>query len=64
MSGEQIKLFLVDGTSGGLTTADITNRTSPRLFGDLVRFLQNCSSATKPRASAPTAQGHLEPTQA
>ena len=27
MSGKQIKLFLVDGTPGGLTTAEITNWT-------------------------------------
>ena len=25
MSGKQIKLFLADGTPGGLTTAEITN---------------------------------------
>ena len=27
MSGKQIRLFLVDGTPGGLTTAEITNWT-------------------------------------
>jgi len=27
MAGQQIKLFLVDGTPGGLTTAEITNWT-------------------------------------
>jgi hypothetical protein len=27
MGGKQIKLFLVDGTAGGLTTAEITNWT-------------------------------------
>lgn len=27
MSGKQIKLFLVDGTPGGLSTAEITNWT-------------------------------------
>jgi len=27
MSGKQIKLFLIDGTPGGLTTAEITNWT-------------------------------------
>jgi hypothetical protein len=27
MSGKQIKLFLIDGTRGGLTTAEITNWT-------------------------------------
>lgn len=27
MSGKQLKLFLVDGTPGGLTTAEITNWT-------------------------------------
>ena len=30
MSGKQIKLFLVDGTPGGLTTAEITNWTIRR----------------------------------
>lgn len=32
MSGKQIKLFLVDGTPGGLTTAEITNWTGHVLF--------------------------------
>jgi hypothetical protein len=27
MSGKQIKLFLIDGTPGGLTNAEITNWT-------------------------------------
>lgn len=27
MNGKQVKLFLVDGTPGGLTTAEITNCT-------------------------------------
>ena len=31
MSGKQIKLFLVDGTPGGLTTAEITNWTGHAL---------------------------------
>lgn len=33
MSGKQIKLFLVDGTPGGLTTAEITNWTGHVLSG-------------------------------
>ena len=33
MSGKQIKLFLVDGTPGGLTTAEITNWTGHVLTG-------------------------------
>jgi hypothetical protein len=33
MSGQQIKLFLVDGTPGGLTTAEITNWTGHVLSG-------------------------------
>ncbi len=33
MSGKQIKLFLVDGTPGGLTTAEITNWTGHVLAG-------------------------------
>lgn len=34
MSGKQIKLFLVDGTPGGLTTAEITNWTGHVLTGN------------------------------
>lgn len=33
MSGKQVKLFLVDGTPGGLTTAEITNWTGHVLAG-------------------------------
>lgn len=33
MSGKQIKLFLIDGTPGGLTTAEITNWTGHVLSG-------------------------------
>lgn len=43
MSGKQIKLFLVDGTPGGLTTAEITNWTGHVLSGsrsDLADFLK------------------------
>lgn len=42
MSGKQVKLFLVDGTPGGLTTAEITNWTGHVLAGprsDLARLL-------------------------
>lgn len=43
MSGKQVKVFLVDGTPGGLTTAEITNWTGHVLtarrsdLGDLIR---------------------------
>lgn len=43
MSGKQIKLFLVDGTAGGVTTAEITNWTGHILTGrrsDLAELLQ------------------------
>jgi hypothetical protein len=43
MSGKQIKLFLVDGTPGGLTTAEITNWTGHVLTGarsDLAELLK------------------------
>ncbi len=43
MSGRQIKLFLVDGTPGGLTTAEITNWTGHVLSGrrsDLAELLR------------------------
>ncbi len=42
MSGKQVKLFLVDGTPGGLTTAEITNWTGHVLAGprsDLAQVL-------------------------
>lgn len=42
MSGKQVKLFLADGTPGGLTTAEITNWTGHVLTGrrsDLARLL-------------------------
>ncbi|OBJ58334.1 GIY-YIG nuclease family protein [Mycobacterium asiaticum] len=42
MSGKQIKLFLVDGTPGGLTTAEITNWTGHLLMAgksDLAKLL-------------------------
>lgn len=43
MSGKQIKLFLIDGTPGGLTTAEITNWTGHVLTGsrsDLAQLLR------------------------
>jgi hypothetical protein len=33
VSGKQVKMFLVDGTPGGLTTAEITNWTGHVLTG-------------------------------
>src|SRR5664280_2488722 len=33
MGGKQVKLFLVDGTPGGLTTAEITNWTGHVVIG-------------------------------
>lgn len=42
MSGKQVKLFLVDGTPGGMTTAEITNWTGHVLAGprsDLAQVL-------------------------
>jgi hypothetical protein len=33
MSGKQIRLFLIDGMLGGLTTAEITNWTGHLLTG-------------------------------
>ncbi|MEJ7690638.1 MAG: hypothetical protein WKF76_09555 [Nocardioidaceae bacterium] len=37
MSGKQIKLFLVDGTPGGLTTAEITQLDRARARGSSLR---------------------------
>lgn len=43
MNGKQVKLFLVDGTPGGLTTAEITNWTGSVLSArrsDLAELLR------------------------
>lgn len=48
MSGKQIKLFLVDGTPGGLTTAEITNWTGHVITGsrsDLADLLKREESS-------------------
>ena len=49
MSGKQIKLFLIDGTPGGLTTAEITNWTGHVLSAgrsDLTDLLKRDEAST------------------
>jgi hypothetical protein len=52
-SGKQIKLFLIDGTPGGLTTAEITNWTGHVLSAPAVLIWQTFSNVTRLNEPAP-----------